>query len=309
MTSAAEITRYIKAEALRLGFSVCGIAEATPVAQETAEAFEHWIATGKHGTMSYLERNRDKRFDPTNLLPGCRSIICVAMNYYPAHAKDKKQQLHIARYAQGSDYHKVVKDRLYMLLKSINNVCETKGRPFCDTAPILERYWATRAGIGWIGKNRQLIVPRAGTHFFLGELLLDINLEYDTPIEGNRCGKCSACIENCPTGALSAGDFDARKCLSYLTIEYRGELPDSIGAKMGDCFYGCDRCQICCPHNNFATATTIEDFKASEDLLAMTDDNWKNLTEEQYNTLFKESAVERCGYEQLKRNIKSIANR
>ena len=301
MMQKSELTQFIKAEALRLGFTVCGIAQATNVDTQTASTVEQWVNEGRNGTMSYLERNSEKRTDPRLLVPGCRSIICVALNYFTDSANEEK--LHISRYARGSDYHKVVKDRLYLLLQAINSKQSVTGRPFCDTAPILERYWAVRAGIGWIGKNHQLIIPGQGTHFFLGELLIDAELEYDTPLCGNRCGECSKCLNACPTNALTVDGFDARKCLSYLTIEYDGELPENIGEKMGKCFYGCDRCQSCCPHNKFASPTEIPEFVPKSELLAMSEKEWYELTEEKYKSLFNKTAVERCGFRGLKRNI------
>ena len=304
MMDKKELTQFIKAEAHCLGFTVCGIAQAAPVDARTAEYLEKWVGEGRHGTMGYLERNSDKRTDPTQLFPGCRSIICVALNYFPG--KVDEERLHLSRYALGRDYHKAVKDRLFMLLQAINSKEKVGGRPFCDTAPLLERYWATRAGIGWIGKNHQLIIPNAGTHFFLGELLIDAELEYDTPFDGNRCGNCTECMDACPTKALAAEGFDARLCLSYLTIEHRGELPENIGEKMGNCFYGCDRCQKCCPHNRFAAPTQVTELTPSAALLAMNDIDWKELTEERYKELFGNSAVERCGYGQLMRNINSL---
>lgn len=303
----SELSRYVKAEAKRLGFAVCGIAKAEAVEGECSKEMLKWVTEGCHGTMSYLERNSEKRFNPTLLVPGCRSIICVALNYCPQQPMDENK-MHIARYALGKDYHKEVKDRLYLLLQSINRVQETKGRPFCDSAPVLERYWAVKAGIGWIGKNHQLIVPKAGSYFFIGELMVDTEMEYDKPFEKNYCGNCHLCIDNCPTGALCEENFDARKCLSFLTIEHRGELPKNIGEKMGNCFYGCDRCTSCCPHNRFATPTDIPQFLPNEELLTMSKEDWRSLTPEHYERLFTGSAVERCGYEQLKRNIEALFN-
>lgn len=296
-----ELTTYIKAEALRLGFDVCGIAKAGAVVPQCATMYNGWITQGHQATMSYLERNCEKRFNPTLLVEGCKSIICVALNYAP------KQQIEgIADYAQGMDYHKIIKDKLHLLLKSINNICEVKGRAFCDSAPVMERYWAVKAGIGYIGRNRQLIIPGKGSSFFLGELFIDIELCYDTPYERNHCGDCRKCIESCPATALSDEGLDANKCLSYLTIEHRGELPENIGEKMGKCFYGCDRCQVVCPHNRFATPNTTPELQPTEKLLKMSDDKWKRLTKEEYDTLFAGSAVERCGYEQLVRNITAM---
>ena len=296
-----DLTIFIKSEAERLGFDICGIAKAEPVEDRAIQIYNNWIEEGKHGTMQYLERNCDKRFSPTLLVEGCKSIICVAMNYAP-----KQPVEGIANYAQGKDYHIVVKNRLYQLLQSINNVCTAQGRAFCDSAPVLERYWAVKAGIGYIGRNRQLIIPGKGSNFFLGELLIDIELCYDTPYERDLCGNCRKCIEACPGKALSEERLDARKCLSYLTIEHRGELPENIGEKMGNCFYGCDRCQAVCPHNRFATPNTFPELQPSEELLQMTKEKWSTLTKPEYKSLFKHSAVERCGYEQLMRNIKAI---
>ncbi|MBR2638540.1 MAG: tRNA epoxyqueuosine(34) reductase QueG [Bacteroidaceae bacterium] len=304
MTEQAILSQFIKAEALRLGFDFCGIAKAEPVDKETRTTMAQWIHEQRHGTMNYLERNSEKRLNPQLLVPGCKSIICVAINYFTARPDENK--LHISQYAQGMDYHKVVKEKLYALMHSINAKREIHGRAFCDTAPLLERYWATRAGIGWIGKNHQLIIPGAGTHFFLGEILVDIELQYDTPFKGNRCGDCRKCLDACPTKALTAERFDARRCLSYLTIEYHGDLPENIGEKMGKCFYGCDKCQTCCPQNRFASPTQVAEFTPSAALLAIKESEWKELTGERYKEIFGNSAVERCGYEQLRRNINAI---
>ncbi len=295
----SELTQYIKAEALRLGFDVCGIAKAQSVESPTAVFCDRWVKEGHNGTMGYLERNCDKRYDPTLLVEGCRSIIVVALNYAPSQAIEG-----ISHYAQGEDYHKAVKERLFLLLKSINGKAPCNGRPFCDSAPVLERYWAVQAGLGWIGRNHQLIIPQKGSYFFLGELLIDAELDYDRPFEQNHCGECRRCIESCPTGALDERCFDARKCLSYLTIEHRGELPENIGEKMGNCFYGCDRCQIACPHNRFAKPNSTPELQPKPELLQMTTERWRSLTKEEYDRLFKKSAVERCGYERLMRNIK-----
>ena len=301
MMKKEDLTIFIKSEAERLGFDICGIAKAETVSEEIKQRYNDWIGQSKHATMGYLERNCDKRFNPTQLVDGCRSIICVALNYTP------KQHIEgIADYAQGKDYHKIVKDRLYLLLLSIGNVCKVQGRAFCDSAPVLERYWAVTAGIGYIGRNRQLIIPGRGSNFFLGELLVDIELCYDTPQLRNLCGNCRKCIENCPGMALNDEGLDANKCLSYLTIEHHGVLPENIGKKMGNCFYGCDRCQAVCPHNRFATPNIIPELQPGVELLEMTTNNWNTLTKEQYDILFAGSAVERCGYEQLVRNITAL---
>ncbi len=301
MMEKVELTQYVKAEALRLGFDVCGIAQAESVGEPTITCCNSWLQEGRQGSMGYLERNCDKRYDPTLLVEGCKSIIAVALNYTPARTIEG-----ISNYAQGDDYHKVVKDKLYMLLKSIAAITPVNGRAFCDSAPILERYWAVNSGLGWIGKNHQLIIPGKGSCFFLGELLVDIEFEYDRPYLQNHCGNCSRCIGNCPTGALGNNGFDARLCLSYLTIEHRGELPENIGEKMGKCFYGCDRCQTVCPHNRFAEPNRTPELQPKSELMAMSREEWKSLTPERYRKLFSGSAVERCGYEQLMRNINAL---
>lgn len=299
-----ELTNYIKAEAKRLGFAVCGIAKAEAVDEKEAERACKWVEEGLHGTMSYLERNSDKRHNPTALVENGKSIICVAMNY--AQEAGEEEGLHISRYARGKDYHKVVKDRLHLLLAAIKEKADVKGRPFCDSAPIMERYWAVKAGLGWIGRNHMLIIPRMGSYFFLGELIVDCELEYDTPYTENHCGNCHSCIDNCPTEALTAHRYDARKCLSYLTIEHRGELPKNSGEKMGKCFYGCDRCQTACPWNKFSQPSDCDELRTGKLLAAMNDEKWRALTKEQYEQLFKDSAVERAGYTQLMRNIAAL---
>lgn len=295
-----ELAEYIKAEAMNLGFDVCGIARAGSVPEECSGYCNEWIENGRHGTMQYLERNREKRYNPTLLVEGCKSIVVVAMNYAPQKVVEG-----ISRYAQGLDYHKVVKDRLFMLLERIKRVQAVNGRPFCDSAPVLERFWAQEAGIGWIGRNRQLIIPNKGSYFFLGELLLDIELEYDTPLRNNFCGNCRRCIDSCPSGALDGSGFDARRCLSYLTIEYRGELPENCGKMMNNCFYGCDSCQEACPHNRFSTPNNTAELQPLPQLLEMDREKWQAISKEEYDQLFAHSAVERCGYAQLKRNIEA----
>ena len=295
-----ELSTLIKQRARELGFTACGITRATAVSDDMRRQFDEWIASGANGGMNYMAGNYEKRMDPTLLVEGCRSIIVVAQNYYTSNFSP-----YLSRYAQGKDYHKVVKDKLFQLLQYINQLTPTKGRAFCDSAPVLERYWAVQAGLGWCGKNRQLVVPHAGTHFFLGELFIDTETAYDAPYTATHCGNCNACIENCPTGALSNKGLDARKCLSYLTIEHRDKLPGDTGEKMGECFYGCDRCQSVCPHNRHAHTTDEKLFYPSEALLEMQASDWAGMTQERFDELFHESAVQRCGYLQLMRNIEA----
>ena len=296
------MTAKIKAEARSLGFFTCGIARAEAVDSDTAEGYCRWIADGHHASMQYLADNIEKRLDPRLLMEGVKSIVCVALSYAPAE-RIPADQYQIACYAYGKDYHDVMKQKLHALAAAcgISNY-----RAFCDTAPVLERYWAQRAGLGWIGRNRQLIIPHAGSMFFLGELFLTEELEYDTPAR-NRCGRCHACIDACPTQALipHSSFLNSNKCLSYLTIEHRGPIPNS-SFLIPNSIYGCDRCQDACPWNRFAVPTTEQAFHPSPALMAMTKEAWHNLTIEQYRTLFRGSAVKRAKYEGLMRNIRNL---
>lgn len=308
-------SKNIKAEALRLGFYACGLSPAAPMDPPHIERREQWLRNGCHADMSYLERNEEKRRDPRLLVQGVRTIISVALNYYNPvldSQTNKECFIPLAHYARGKDYHDVVKEKLRQLLESISQMAgdylPEGSRIFTDTAPVDEKYWAWRGGLGWIGKNTQLIIPRAGSYFFLGEIFLTLPVDnYDSPIE-SRCGSCTKCREACPGGALSEEyGLDARRCLSYLTIEYRGEeLPPGTGEKMGDIFYGCDRCLACCPWNRFSRPTAIEAFYPQPDLQNMKTQDWRMLTVEQYTALFKGSAVKRAKYAGLTRNIRAI---
>lgn len=317
----------LKAEALRLGFSACGLAPAEAVNGPTASAFSQWLADGCQAEMTYMQNYEDKRLNPCLLVEGARTVISVALNYYPSTllAKDEYQ---IAWYAYGKDYHDVMKAKLRELLEYIEKEMalsddekgtilstdhvnaeqkssfQLQARQFCDTAPILERYWAWRAGLGWIGKNTQLIIPKAGSCFFLGEIIINVAADrYDTP-QVSRCGTCTRCMDSCPTQALEAPfRLNATSCLSYLTIEHRSDIPSKMRLKMGKKIYGCDECQAACPWNRFATPCRTPEFTPSASLLNMRKEDWHRLTEEQYRTLFKGSAVKRAKYEGLMRNI------
>ncbi|MCH5175002.1 MAG: tRNA epoxyqueuosine(34) reductase QueG [Prevotellaceae bacterium] len=305
-----DISNEIKAEAQRLGFSACGIAKAEPVDSHTAAKYRQWLHDGKHASMQYLENNLDKRLDPTLLMPNVKSIICLALNYYPKQLLTQ-QQYQFAYYAYGKDYHDVMKQKMQSLAVFMQSLFPSYSfKLCCDTVPILDRYWASRAGLGWIGKNGNLIIPNAGSYFFLGEILVDIELGYDTSTE-NRCGACQKCIAACPTKALSAPYcVDARKCLSYLTIEHRGEFDETckriVGRALDNTVYGCDCCQKACPWNRFAQPTKIQEFAPSDKFLSMSPTDWENLTIEDYRTLFKGSAVKRVKYEGLMRNIANL---
>jgi epoxyqueuosine reductase len=258
---------------------------------------------GFHADMGYLERNRHLRLDPTQLVPGCRTLIVVALDYYPQQPIPQ-EEYQIAYYAYGADYHRVVKDKLHQLFNYIKTLApEVQGRAFCDTAPLLERYWATKAGLGFIGLNRTLIIPGKGSYCFLGVLAVDIDLHtehHDMPLS---CGSCKRCLIACPTKALTPDGIDCRRCLSYLTIEHKGEIPDEYAEKMGNRIYGCDTCQRVCPHNRHAESTREAAFSLPDEVAAMKRDDWNQLTPERYRELFRNSAIERAGYEGLSRNI------
>ncbi|MBQ4276653.1 MAG: tRNA epoxyqueuosine(34) reductase QueG [Bacteroidaceae bacterium] len=315
----------IKAEAMRLGFSACGVAAADVVDAETRRIYEQCMAEGRMADMNYLARYPDLRFDPTQLLPGCRTIICVALSYYPRQPlPDDTYQ--IAYYAYGRDYHEVMRQKLAQLISPLAAAAgitdvPSHFRPCTDTAPMLERYWAVRSGIGFIGRNHTLIIPRLGSFFFLGEVLTTIKPTAASDalpfVEGRRvressCASCHRCIDACPTGALhSDGTFDARRCLSYLTIEHRGpftpEQADMVSSQPTPYYiYGCDRCQRCCPHNQRAVPTTEPLLQPNQQLYSMTPTRWKQLTREQYQQLFAHSAVKRAKYEGLMRNIECV---
>ena len=325
--------KEIKVEAERLGFFACGIARAEPVDAETAAAVRGWISKGSQATMDYMANYTEKRLNPCLLVPGTKSIVSLAMNYAPAQTMPETEY-QLAVYAYGQDYHDVMKAKLRQLAALIANkfegesdseVGENDGdstaittpktnetseepvgeiRVFVDTAPVLERYWAQRAGLGWIGKNHQLIIPRAGSMFFLGEIFLPYEFDsYDSPMP-SRCGNCRRCIEACPTCAITdEWGFDSEKCLSYQLIENRGELSEQAKQSMGTTIYGCDRCQTACPWNKFATPNTTPEFQPKSELLAMTKADWHNLTIDEYRALFKGSAVKRVKFDGLKRNI------
>ena len=301
-----EIEQAIKSEALHLGFSACGFAQAEPVSDEVAQTVDHWVEQGYQAGMGYMERNRHLRLDPTQLVPGCRTLIVVALNYYPKQPLPQ-ESYQIAYYAYGKDYHRVMKDKLFQLLSYIKSLIpEAEGRAFCDTAPLLERYWAVKAGVGFIGRNRMLIIPGKGSYHFLGVLAVNVALHEEPHDLPASCCNCKRCIIACPTGALTANGIDCRRCLSYMTIEHRGPLPHDVASGLGRRIYGCDTCQQVCPHNRGAQPTEEEAFDMSPEVAEMSPSDWHNLTPERYKELFRDSAIERAGYEGLQRNIDNI---
>ncbi len=305
--NATDIKARIKAEAQSLGFSVCGVARAGLVPDEVCRRYDEWIEKNYHGSMDYLERNKELRRDPRKLVEGTRSILMVAMNYYP-QVKRKEGSPKIAYYAYGRDYHKVVKKRLDKLLRFIKEEInpEAEGRSFADSAPIMERYWAVQAGLGWVGKNGLLIVPKLGSFFVLGVLMINIDLEPDKEMP-NKCGPCRKCIDSCPTNALLGGGLmDARRCVSYLTIENKEEIPEELAKKLGDRLYGCDTCQEVCPWNRLARPTEIEDFYPKDHILSLDYEAIEQMDSESYNQLFAGSPIRRAGLEGLKRSLRAI---
>ncbi len=299
----------IKTEAERLGFSACGISPAKPVDEIHAKYFRQWLSDGCQAGMTYMENHEDLRLDPQKLFPGCRSVVCVALNYYPPQTLPE-DTLQMAWYAYGKDYHDVMRTKLQSLLLRLQEQYGTTltGRICCDTAPILERYWAWHSGIGWIGRHTQLVIPHQGSAFFLGELLLNIPTDfYDSPIP-SHCGNCTRCMDACPTHAIcNDKGLDARRCLSYLTIEHRGELPSDVTPHLYPYFYGCDRCLKACPHLSGANPTEESTFHPSPELLSMQTEDWMQLDIEHYRRLFKRSAVKRAKFESLQRNLQALS--
>ena len=300
---------WIVTEAEQLGFDACGIARATALNAESAHV-ERWLDSQCEGEMGYLTRNKEKRYDPRLLVEGTKSIITVLYNYYPQRHIGNSGLFKIAKYAYGADYHEVLKHKMRQLLERIETQTGKleSTRVFVDSAPVLDRAWAVRCGLGFVGKNTTLIHPKKGSFFFIGHLFLPLELEETgTPLT-NRCGRCTKCLDACPTGALEAPfHIDARKCISYLTIEYKGSLEGLDPKTFDGWMYGCDICQDMCPYNRFALPNLEPEFQPSEQLLAMKDEDWKHLDEALFETLFKRSAMQRAGFAGLKRNIEFIS--
>ena len=300
-----EMTAAVKGKARELGFSACGVARAASVVPEVRGRLERWLERGCQDGMHFLANHLEKRCDPRLLVEGARSVVSVALNYYPAVFLPEENP-QFAYYAYGRDYHEVMRELLVGLADFICSlfpgaVC----RCFCDTGPVWEKYWAQKAGLGFIGKNTLLIIPEQGSYFFLGEVVTTAPLVYDAP-QFSRCGECRACIACCPVSALSETDgplLDARRCLSCQTIENRGDIVPEIAACMGNRVYGCDTCQQVCPFNGRAAASPVRDFRPSEALLSLSYDRLRGLSREEYREVFRHSAVKRAKYEGLMRNV------
>lgn len=300
-------SRMIKSKAEELGFFLCGITRAEPMDEE-ARRLEAWLNKGHHGEMAYLANNFDLRVDPTKLVPGSKSVISLAYNYFNSDTRSSPEAPKISMYAYGRDYHKVVRKKMEQLLSFIRtSFGEVGGRVFVDSAPVLERDLARRAGLGWIGKNTMLIHPRKGSFFFLGELITDLELMYDSPMT-DYCGTCTRCIDACPTEAIDKNGYimDGSKCISYLTIELKNEIPQEFKGKMENWMFGCDICQQVCPWNRFSEPHSEPQFLPSGEWLHMTREEWSDLTEDAFTRLFEGSAMKRAKYEGLKRNIRFL---
>lgn len=293
----------IKQRALELGFESIGIAKAEFL-EEEAKHLESWLQKGMHGKMSYMENHFDMRLDPRLLVDGAKSVISLTYNYFPEKIQ-KNNSYKIAKYAYGTDYHFVVKDKLKELLNFIQEeIGEVNGRAFVDSAPILEHAWAKKAGIGWVGKNSLTLTKQKGSFFFLAELILDLDLEYDSPIQTDHCGSCTKCVDSCPTEAILPNKtVDGSKCISYFTIELKEEIPDEMSGKFGDWIFGCDVCQDVCPWNRFSLPHREEKFNPKEELLNYSKSEWEDITEDVFQKIFAKSPIKRTKFDGIKRNI------
>ena len=305
MSTPEKYSALIKAEARRLGFSSCGIAKAGFL-EEEAPRLERWLYQKRHGTMRYMENHFDKRLDPRRLVDGAQSVVSLLLNYHPKRELPTAKYK-IAAYAYGEDYHFVIKRKLKALLRFIRDeIGAVHGRAFVDSAPVLDKAWAVRSGLGWIGKNSNLISKQVGSFFFIAEVILDLELAYDQPVT-DHCGSCTRCLDACPTEAIiQPYVVDGSKCISYFTIERKEALPEAMKGKWENWIFGCDICQSVCPWNRFSTPTEEAALQPSEALSAMRDSDWEELTEATFQAVFKGSALKRPGFSGLKRNIRYL---
>jgi epoxyqueuosine reductase len=299
-------TTLIKTEAKRLGFLSCGISKAQFL-EEEAPRLEKWLNQHMHGEMGYMEDHFDKRLDPTKLVEGSKSVISLLLNYFPKEFQKDPTSPKISKYAYGTDYHFVIKDKLKQLLHFIHEeIGEVQGRAFVDSAPVLDKVWAAKSGLGWIGKHSNLITQKIGSFYFIAELIVDLELVYDNPTT-DHCGSCTACIDACPTQAIvEPYVVDGSKCISYYTIELKNEIPASVKGQFDNWIFGCDVCQDVCPWNRFSTSHNQPLFNPHPELLTMTKKDWEEITVEVFNKIFKKSAVKRTKFSGLKRNIEFL---
>lgn len=302
-------TALVKSIAKDLGFDFCGISKAEFL-KEDAPRLEKWLNQNMHGEMSYMANHFDKRLDPTKLVPGAKSVVSLMFNYSPATDlyEQGDDNFKIAKYAYGKDYHFVVKDKLKTFLQLLQeDIGEIDGRVFVDSAPVMERSWAAKSGVGWIGKHSLLINKDQGSFFFLAELIIDLELEADGPVK-DYCGTCTKCIDACPTDAITPYNVDGSKCISYLTIELKDNIPSEFKGKMENWVFGCDICQDVCPWNRFSKPHAEPTFNPNDGLAGMQKENWQDLTKEVFQEIFRGSPVKRTKYEGLMRNIKMAEN-
>lgn len=308
--SKQDISLIIKELAQSFGFSQIGVSKADQLTEE-AKRLENWLNAGHHGKMSYMENHFDLRIDPRKLVPGAKSVISLTYNYHTTDKQEDPEAPKIASYAYGRDYHKVVKKKLKHLMAEMRDrFGEIGGRAFVDSAPILERDWAKRSGLGWIGKHTLLLNRTQGSYFFLAELIIDLEMAYDHPVS-DHCGTCAKCIDACPTDAISPSGYilDSQKCISYLTIELKDDIPKEFSGQMENWMFGCDICQQVCPWNRFASPHNEPDFKPKPELLQKSKQEWQEITEEVFDHIFQGSAVKRTKYAGLKRNIEFLNNK
>ena len=297
----------IKSKAKALGFLSCGISKADFL-EEEAPRLEQWLNQNHHGEMAYMANHFDKRLDPRVLVPGAKSVVSLLLNYHTEEKQTDIEAPKIASYAFGEDYHNVIKNKLKQLMSFIHQeIGQVQGRVFVDSAPVMDKAWAAKSGLGWIGKNTNLISKKAGSFFFIAELILDLELEHDLPAT-DHCGSCTACIDACPTDALLAPyQIDGSKCISYVTIELKNEIPTDFQGKMDNWAFGCDVCQTVCPWNRFATPHSEPAFNPPDELLSLSKNQWEEMTQEVFSIIFKNSAIKRTKFEGLKRNIKFLS--
>jgi len=298
-------SQWVKEEAARIGFQACGIARAEFL-EEDAPRLERWLKAGKHGGMGYMERNFDMRLDPRKLVPGARSVVSLLFNYHNPDLMGAEGTPRIAQYAFGEDYHFVLRDKLRALLDSLQaRIGQIEGRVFVDSAPVLEKSWAARSGLGWVGKNTNLISREQGSYFFLCELISDLELEPDGSM-ADYCGTCTRCIDACPTQAITPYSVDASRCISYLTIELREQMPQWAQGQWKDWVFGCDICQEVCPWNRFSHRHSEERLMPRPELTQMNQEDWVEMTREVFGRVFRRSALKRAGYDRLLSNVRMV---
>ena len=311
MNRAEKYSKQIKSTAKHLGFDFCGIAKAEFL-EEEAPKLEEWLNRNYQGQMAYLANHFDKRLDPTKLVPGAKTVISLIYNYYPEHKlPEKPEDIKLAKYAYGEDYHFVIKDKLKTFLEILKQeIGEIQGRVFVDSAPVMERQWAQKAGLGWIGKNSLLLNRKMGSFFFLAELIIDLEVDPDLPLAKDYCGTCTACIDACPTDAImQPGVVDGSRCISYLTIELKEAIPAEFKGKMENWAFGCDICQDVCPWNRFSKPHQEPKFDPHSDLKDYSKKDWIEMTEETFQKVFKKSPLKRTKFAGLKRNLEFIQSK